>query len=628
MRLLFVHADRLEFEATTTASEDVAETEDVPMAGGMDDCVTAFVAVERADEADRTAVVENAAAEVRDVADQLHTGKVVLYPAAYLSDDAATPDTSATVLRDLGAELEGDFEVLRAPVGWYKAFEVSSKGHPLSEISRRVTWERGAGAVAAAATADRPPSSWTLAFPDGTTVELSDVDRTDTTGGAIAGLDAEDADPVSDDLRAVVERELGGETADEVRNGSSPDSDRPRHFELAREQGLFDHVDGRDASDRGDASDHRDADKSAGATNSGDSNARRWLPRGKLVRDSLAEYLTDQAVECGAMPVETADSSDSESSASQYSILRDLRLSESDLPMRIYESSTVPSIHTATRGLEEAKVELREQAELVLRMADDLGLNYVPTIRVTEQFYADDDEAWVESLVAALDRPALLELLPERRYDWTAKVDFTAIDRAGRPLVSSSVQLDEERAERLGIADRTDESNKTNEPDEAPEETRHPTLVHASVVSDIEDVVAALLDRAAEQDVPRLPTWLSPTQVRFVPIGESHVEYCDGLVADLEAAGIRADVDDRDATVGERIARAEADWVPYYAVVGDRELESDEATLKVTVRGGDEAREMDFETLQETVLGDVDDLPQTRRYLPKHVSKQPHFTGQ
>jgi threonyl-tRNA synthetase len=627
MRLLFVHADHLEFEATTTASEDVADAEGVPMAGRMDDCVTAFVAVERADEADRTAVVENAAAEVREVADQLHTGKVVLYPAAYLSDDAATPDTSATVLRDLGAELEGEFEVLRAPVGWYKAFEVSSKGHPLSEISRRVTSERGAGAVAAAATADRPPSSWTLAFPDGTTVELSDVDRTDTTGGAIAGLDAEDADPVSDDLRAVVERELGGETADEVRSGSSPDSDRTRHSELAREQGLFEKIDGRDASDRTEESDHRHASDSTDAKHSGRSNARRWLPRGKLVRDSLAEYLTDQAVECGAMPVETADSSD-ESSVGRYSILRDLRSLESDLPIRIYESSTVPSIHTATRGLEEAKEELREQAELVLRMADDLGLNYVPTIRVTEQFYAADDEAWVESLVAALDRPSLLELLPERRHDWTAKVDFTAIDRAGRPLVSSSVQLDEERAERLGIGYRTDESNKTNEPDEAPEETRHPTLVHASVVSDIEDVVVALLDRAAEQDVPRLPTWLSPTQVRFVPIGESHVEYCDGLVADLESAGIRADVDDRDATVGERIARAEADWVPYYAVVGDRELESDEATLKVTVRGEDEAREMDFETFQETVLGDVDDLPKRRRYLAKHVSKQPHFTGQ
>jgi len=445
------------------------------------------------------------------------------------------------------------------------------------------------------------------------------VDRTDTTGGAIAGLDAEDADPVSDDLRAVVERELGGETADEVRSGSAPDSDRPRHFELAREQGLFEKIDGRDASD------HRDADESAGATNSGDSNARRWLPRGKLVRDSLAEYLTDQAVECGAMPVEMADSSDSESSASQYSILRDLRSSESDLPMRIYESSTVPSIHTATRGLEQAKEELREQAELVLRMADDLGLNYVPTIRVTEQFYAADDEAWVESLVAALDRPALLELLPERRHDWTAKVDFTAIDRAGRPLVSSSVQLDEERAERLGIECRTDESNKTNEPDEAQEETRHPTLVHASVVSDIEDVVAALLDRAAEQDVPRLPTWLSPTQVRFVPIGESHVEYCDGLVADLEAAGIRADVDDRDATVGERIARAEADWVPYYAVVGDREMENGE--FGVNQRASGDETDMTFEELVATVEEDVGDLPRRPRYLPKHVSGHPHFTG-
>jgi threonyl-tRNA synthetase len=591
MQLVFVHADHLEFEAVTTAGEDLAETEGVPMEGRMEDCVAVFVTVEREDEADLDAVVRNASAEVRDVADQLNTRKVVLYPCAHLSDDLAAPNSATTVLRELQTELDADFEVLRAPFGWYKAIEVSSKGHPLSELSRHVTPEREADADAA----ERAPSEWKLAFPD---------------GGTRDPIEAKEDDRVSDDLRVLIESEVEGETVSA--------SEEPPHVELLQEQEFADY------DDRSDADNFR------------------WYPRGTLVRDLLVEHLDDLVVGYGGMPVETPAASDLDSRSGPLSLMHDAHLAEENLPLRIYESESatrssrresregvsdltrqrafaVPEMHTAARDEERAKDELRVQVKLALQTGEDLGLNYVSTIRLTRQFY-DDNEAWVESLVSDLDSPALLEILPEHRHDWSVEIAFATVGRLG-PIETAAVRLDLESAERFDI-----EYSGSNHTDED-EETRHPPILHFSLSGGIDRVLVTLLDRATDQDAPRLPTWLSPTQIRLVPVGEDHVEFCDALAADLESADIRADLDDRDETVGERITRAESDWVPYYAVVGDRELESDADVLKVTVRGEAEERETTVEDLRATVLDDVGDLPKKRRYLPKCVSEHPRFTG-
>ncbi|WP_158055838.1 threonine--tRNA ligase [Halorussus halophilus] len=610
MRLLFIHSDYLEFETTTEAGEDLAETEGVPMEGRMEDCVTVFVSVEREDESDLDAVVENATDELRDVADQLNTRNVVLYPYAHLSEDLAGPDSAKTVLRNLESALESEFEVLRAPFGWYKAFEVSCKGHPLSELSRHVTPEREEEGEAESPA----PSDWQVLFPDGTR------------------KDPLDAKPeVSEDLRAFIADEVEGETAIK--------GEEPPHVELMAEKELV------------------------GYDQLSDVGNLRWYPRGKLVRDCLMEYVNDLVVEYGGMPVETPimydlgvravrehsekfgerqyrfDSGDRRmmlrfaACFGQFSIMRDMHISVNDLPLRIYEMSTysfrreqkgevmglkrqraftMPDMHTATEDIAQAREELERQAKLSMQTSDDLGVKYVPALRVTQNFH-DDNEGWIESLVSDLDVPVLLEILPERHHYWSAKIDFAAIDGLGRPIENPTVQIDVESAERFDITYSDGE------------EQRHPPILHYSPSGGIERVVAALLEKAAKQDAPRLPTWLSPTQVRFVPVGEEHIEFCDDLVSELELAEIRADVDDRDESVGKRIAKAETDWVPYYAVVGDREIEGE--TLKVNVRGEDDEREMALDTLQSEIEEDVGELPKKKRYLPKYVSKHPHFTG-
>ena len=615
MRLLFIHSDHLEFEARETAGPDgLAETEGVPMEGRMEECVTVFASVESDDEADTGGVVENALAELRDVTDQLNTRKIVLYPYAHLSEDLAGPDAAKAVMRDLEGELEADgYEVLRAPFGWYKSFEVSCKGHPLSELSRHVAAHRDEDEEAGEP--DREPSEWLVMHPDGSVADAVEAKA-----------------DVSGDMRAFIEDEVEGIVA-------SP-GEEPPHLELMREKEFV------------------------GYDELSDVGNLRFYPRGKLVRDALMAYVNDLVVGYGGMPVETPimydlgarsirehagkfgerqyrfESGDRRmmlrfaACFGQFSIMRDMHISVNDLPLRIYEMSTysfrreqkgevaglkrlraftMPDMHTATRDMDQARSELMAQAKLALQTSEDLDINYEPAIRMTREFY-ENNEAWVEDVVADLEKPALLEIIPERHHYWSAKIDFAAIDGLGRPIENPTVQIDVESAERFDI-EYTDGTHQ-----------HHPPILHYSPSGGIERVMAALLEDTATMDTPQLPTWLSPTQVRFIPVNpDAHLGYCEELADDLEAAEIRVDIDDRNESVGRRIAGAETDWVPYYVVVGDDEIE--DGQLGVNVRATGEERGMGLGDLRELVEGDVGDLPQRARYLPRHVSDHPHFTG-
>ncbi|MDG5776310.1 threonine--tRNA ligase [Haloarculaceae archaeon H-GB1-1] len=617
MRLLFIHSDHLEFEAKQKAGpDDLAETEGVPMEGRMEDCATVFISVESGDQDDLDGVVENALTELRDVTDQLNTKNVVLYPYAHLSDDLANPDAAKEVMRDLEAELEAEgFEILRAPFGWYKSFEVSCKGHPLSELSRQVSSYRDEEKdEEESEDLDREPSEWKVMSPDGS-VE--------------SALSAKDA--VSEDMQAFIE--------DEVEDITASPGEEPPHVDIMQEKELV------------------------GYDELSDVGNLRWYPRGKLVRDSLMEYVNDLVVDYGGMPVETPimydlgarcihdhagkfgerqyrfESGDRRmmlrfaACFGQFSIMRDMHISVNDLPLRIYEMSTysfrreqkgevtglkrlraftMPDMHTATENMDQARAELMKQADLSMQTSEDLGIDYVPAIRMTREFY-DDNTEWVEDLVAELGIDALIEIIPERHHYWSAKIDFAAIDGLGRPIENPTVQIDVESAERFDIeySDGQD--------------THNPPILHYSPSGGIERVLAAILEKTATMDTPQLPTWLSPTQVRFIPVGEEHVDFCDDLVDQLEDADVRADIDDRDESVGKRIAKAETDWVPYYIVVGGNEIESGE--FGVNVRADDEELDMSFDELVDTVTDDIEDLPQKARYLPRHVSDHPHFTG-
>ncbi|PKG31792.1 His/Gly/Thr/Pro-type tRNA ligase C-terminal domain-containing protein, partial [Methanoregula sp.] len=128
--------------------------------------------------------------------------------------------------------------------------------------------------------------------------------------------------------------------------------------------------------------------------------------------------------------------------------------------------------------------------------------------------------------------------------------------------------------------------------------------------------------------VPALPTWLSPGQARVVPVTEKHLAFAEELMAQISAAQIRCDMDDRNETMGKKVREAGMDWVPYVIVVGDEEVASKKLT--VTIRRKSQPNKPHKEQLAVDALiafvkKDVEGKPFRPLYTPKKLSQKARY---
>ena len=141
MKILLIHADYINYKVKEKAkfAEEISRES---KARSMRDPLIAFISVEKSDEkSDEKCgeLVENAVAEIHDVASKVKTQNITLFPFAHLSDDLAAPQKAIEILTCIECKLKDrDYRVMRVPFGWYKAFEFKSKGHPLAVLSRSV----------------------------------------------------------------------------------------------------------------------------------------------------------------------------------------------------------------------------------------------------------------------------------------------------------------------------------------------------------------------------------------------------------------------------------------------------------------------------------------------------------
>jgi len=156
------------------------------------------------------------------------------------------------------------------------------------------------------------------------------------------------------------------------------------------------------------------------------------------------------------------------------------------------------------------------------------------------------------------------------------KIDVHFRDSLGRWWQCSTIQVDFALPERFSLEyiDR-DGSRK------------RPVMIHRAILGSIERFMAIILENFAG----RLPTWLSPIQVRVIPTGAEAREYAAKVAGMFRAAGIRVDVDAGEESVAKRIKRAYDEAVPYIVIVGKREAEKN--TITVRGRGNVQARDVD-----------------------------------
>jgi threonyl-tRNA synthetase len=176
------------------------------------------------------------------------------------------------------------------------------------------------------------------------------------------------------------------------------------------------------------------------------------------------------------------------------------------------------------------------------------------------------------------------------------------------------VQIDVENAERFDINYVEEDGTK-----------QHPLLMHTSVSGSVDRNLYAILENQAMRikrgEKAFFPVWLSPIQVRILPVSEPHIE---GALRLAERIPYRVDVDDRDLKVGKKIRESEKEWIPYALVFGEKELSG--GTLTVRPRIGTQV-EMTLDAFLERLAAETAGKPLLSANTPRLLSRRPIFVG-
>jgi threonyl-tRNA synthetase len=224
------------------------------------------------------------------------------------------------------------------------------------------------------------------------------------------------------------------------------------------------------------------------------------------------------------------------------------------------------------------------------------------------------DEQW-DMTEAALKTALELNEIPHQIAEgegafYGPKIDLHMEDALGRKWQMGTIQLDSQMPSRFGLSYV------------GPDNAEHPLyVIHRALYGSYERFIGILVEHYGGA----FPLWLAPVQVRVVPVGEAHRAGANDVAAELRAAGLRVEVDERDETVGKRIRAAEVEKVPFVVVYGDRESRH---SLAVRERGGaqstktlDELREELLATLSAWQAGADSSSP------PEHSSGEVQPTG-
>lgn len=145
------------------------------------------------------------------------------------------------------------------------------------------------------------------------------------------------------------------------------------------------------------------------------------------------------------------------------------------------------------------------------------------------------------------------------------KLDFMAASATGKEWQVATIQLDMNLPERFDLTCINEKGEK-----------ERIVMIHSAIMGAIERFVAVLLEHTGGV----LPTWLSPVQARVLPIGEGHQEYAGHVLRSLGEAGVRAEIDESNETLGKKIRNAKGQKIPYLLVIGDKEVADQTATLE------------------------------------------------
>ncbi len=175
---------------------------------------------------------------------------------------------------------------------------------------------------------------------------------------------------------------------------------------------------------------------------------------------------------------------------------------------------------------------------------------------------------------------ALKEVLDELDYKYDInegdgafygpKIDFSIRDSLKRAWQCSTIQLDFALPERFDCTYVGEDNQK-----------HRPIMIHRAIYGSLERLIGILIEEYAG----KFPLWLSPVQIKVIPVSEKHIEYAQKIYEKLFDMGFRVEIDKRDEKLGYKIRSAQMEKVPYMLILGDKEIESDALSVRSRDKG-------------------------------------------
>ena len=563
MKILLLDSEYLEYEAKKKAIDNPEELKKEK--DKIEDCLTVFACAEKGDS---TGISKKAVKEIKDACSQIGKKRIVLYPWVHLSSNPSSPKKAMKIFSQIKKDLEKeDFEVHKSPFGWYKAFNISVKGHPLAELSREIKESKEEK--------EREVESYDykelLREISKTTLDREKLEENDH---RILGrdLDLFSFNEVAPGM--VFWHEKGLFIKNQLINYWRELHRKENYKEIETPQIL---------------------------------DKKLWQISGHWEKYKENIFLTEyEDREFAVKPMNCPGG---------LLIFKNSQKSYNDLPLKVGELGTVhrQELSGVLSGLfrvikftqDDAhiyctKEQLEDEIMKVVKLADTIykqfDMDYHIELSTRPKKRIGSDEIWDKA------EDALKTVLDKNKIDYKInkgdgafygpKIDFHLKDSMDRTWQCGTVQVDFSMPERFDLSYIGEDGKK-----------HRPVMVHRALFGSLERFIGILL----EHYKGNLPLWLSPNQVVVMTLTDENKEYGKKIYKKLKEKGIRVKLDDRAETMNKKVRDEQVQKYNYMITVGDKEEKK--KTIAVRNRDGD----VDFGVDPDEFIEDIKEEIQKRK---------------
>ena len=223
--------------------------------------------------------------------------------------------------------------------------------------------------------------------------------------------------------------------------------------------------------------------------------------------------------------------------------------------------------------------QMKDEIKNVVKLFDEIystfGLTYQIELSTMPEDHMGDEKDWkfaedtLQAAITEMGKDFIINAGDGAFYG--PKLDFHLADSLGRTWQCGTIQLDFQMPERFDLEYVGEDGEK-----------HRPVMIHRALLGSIERFIGVITEHFAGA----FPAWLSPVQVKLLPVTDRAMDYAKNVAAQLDSQSFRVEVDGRNEKIGKKIREATLEKIPFMLVVGDRDMEA--GTVSVRTRTGED----------------------------------------